>query len=143
MYFCYLSFWNRAWPFIWTNLNFFKSRMLCAKFGGLGEEDNKAKSLELDGQKDNWQSEKLTWAFDQLRWAIKRLSLIWEWNILLFVKIWIIFTQGWFVLRLIEIGPETLKKKILKTCKFFSVLHFSLPPYLKKKKIKVPYSFSL
>ena len=27
--------------------------MLCAKFGGLGEEDNKAKSLELDGQKDN------------------------------------------------------------------------------------------
>ena len=43
-YFVLTSPWKRAGPFIWTNLNFFHPRMLCAKFGwnrhsGSGEED--------------------------------------------------------------------------------------------------------
>ena len=43
-YFVIISPWNRAGPFIWTNLNPLHPRMLCAKFGwnwlsGSGEED--------------------------------------------------------------------------------------------------------
>ena len=46
MYFCHLviiSPWNRAWPFIWKNLNPLHPRMLCVKIGwnwpsGSGEE---------------------------------------------------------------------------------------------------------
>ena len=36
MYFCYfviISPWNRAWSFLWTNLNYLHPRMLCPKFG--------------------------------------------------------------------------------------------------------------
>ena len=36
LYFRYLviiSPWNKAWPFIWTNLNSLQPRNLCAKFG--------------------------------------------------------------------------------------------------------------
>ena len=32
-YFVIISFWERAWPFIWTNLNPLQPMMLCAKFG--------------------------------------------------------------------------------------------------------------
>ena len=43
-YFVIISPWKRAGPFIWTNLNPFHPRMLCAKFdlnwpSGSGEED--------------------------------------------------------------------------------------------------------
>ena len=43
-YFVIISPWKRARPFIWTNLNLFHLRMLCAKFGwnwpcGSGEKD--------------------------------------------------------------------------------------------------------
>ena len=65
--------WKRVGPCIWTNLNPFHPRMLCAKFGwnwfsGFGEEDENVKSLQTDGRTDRqtpddrW-SEKLTWAF--------------------------------------------------------------------------------
>ena len=52
-----ISPWNRAIPFIWTNLNPLHPRMFCAKFGwnwpsGSGEEDENVKSLQTDRQTD-------------------------------------------------------------------------------------------
>ena len=32
-YFVIISFWKRTGPFIWTNMNYIHSRMLCTKFG--------------------------------------------------------------------------------------------------------------
>ena len=45
-----ISPWKRAWPFIWTNLNFLHPRMPCHKFSWYwpcdsGEEDKNVKSL--------------------------------------------------------------------------------------------------
>ena len=79
LYFLIISSWKRAEPFIWTNLNPFHPRMLCANFGwnwpsGSGEEDENVKSLRQRQRQrkclwrqrlttDKFWSEKLTWAF--------------------------------------------------------------------------------
>ena len=81
MYFCYfviISSWKRAGPFIWTNLNPFFPRMLCAKFdwtwpSGSGEKmkmwkvyDNNTDNDAIDdndGQRTIFdQKSSLTWA---------------------------------------------------------------------------------
>ena len=68
LYFVIISPWERAGPFIWTNLNRLNPRMLCAKFGwnwfsGSGEEDENVKSLRQWWITDKFWSEKHTWAF--------------------------------------------------------------------------------
>ena len=88
---------NRAWPFIWINLNPFHPRMFYAKFGwnwpsGSREEVEDVKFTDWQ-MPDNRCSEKLTWAFSSgeprsvfpIRWWnfknfclwIKRGSCIW------------------------------------------------------------------
>ena len=75
-YFAIISTSKRAWPFIWTNMNCLWPRMLCAKFGWIGQwpvvsweeiEKCKKKSLKIkgqtDGQTDDRRLEKLTCSF--------------------------------------------------------------------------------
>ena len=50
-----ISFWERAWTFIWTNLDSLYPRMLCVKFGwnwpgGSGEDVKSVKRLQTDGR---------------------------------------------------------------------------------------------
>ena len=76
-YFIIISPWKRAGPFIWTNMNPLRPRMLCAKFGWnwpSGFEDENVKSLQRDGQTDGQTDDgrqvirKAHLSF-QLRWA--------------------------------------------------------------------------
>ena len=70
-YFAIIAPWDRAWPFIWTNLTLHYPIIFCAKLGwnwhsGSGEEEKNMKSLWWWWwTKDRifW-TEKLTWAFD-------------------------------------------------------------------------------
>ena len=97
--FCYLVFispWERAGSFIWTNLSPLLPRMLCAKFGwnwpsGSGEEDFLISSMyfhhfviisPLKGRDPS------------------------------FEQTWIPFTQEYFVPNLVEIDPVVLEKKM-------------------------------
>ena len=70
MYFLCFVF-ERAWPFIWTNLNPLHPRILCAKFGwnwpsDSGEEDENVKSLQTDDGRQVIRKAHLSF---QLRWA--------------------------------------------------------------------------
>ena len=92
-YFVIISPWERAWPFIWTNLNPLYPRMLCAKFGwnwpsGSGEKDENMKSLRRQRQRrqrqrrttDKFWSEKLTWAFGSGELKTPQLTSWYNWN---------------------------------------------------------------
>ena len=78
-YFVIISPWKRVGSFIWTNLNPFYPRMLCAKFvwnwpSGSGEEDENVKSLRRQLQQ-RWQRQRL-----QLRWVKRTTMLLRTWQ---------------------------------------------------------------
>ena len=82
---CILTFrlsspWQRAWPFIWLNLNPLFPKMLCAKFGwnwppGSGIDDENVNSLHMDEQTDNRQSEKLILELSSSELKTKQMKL--------------------------------------------------------------------
>ena len=49
-----ISLWQRAWPFIWTNLNHLYLRMLYVKYGGtwLGDSEEFNMLTDMDGHLD-------------------------------------------------------------------------------------------
>ena len=94
MHFCYfiiISPWERAWPFIWINLNPLHPKMLSAKFGwnwpsGSGGEDFKISLMHF--------------AFHNV--IISPWKRVWPFTL---------FTQGCFESSMDEIGPAVLEKK--------------------------------
>ena len=95
-YFLIISPWKRAGPFIWTNLNPFHPRMLCAKFGlnwtsGSGEED---------------------FLISSMYFHYFVIISPWKGQGPSFEQTWISFTQGCFMPSLVEIGKVVLEKKM-------------------------------
>ena len=94
-----LSHFEKRGPFIWTNLNPFNTRILCAMFGwnwhiGSGEDFlNFVNVLFL--------------AIFLTHYGKWQQSFSFDWT-------WYPFTQGCFVQSLVEIGPVVLEKKIFK-----------------------------
>ena len=122
----YLPF-EKAGPFIWTNLNPLHPGMLCAKFGwnwpiGSGEEDENVKSLQTDRQTDRqtdgrtdgrtdrqttddrW-SEKLTWAFssDELKTLISIKHVLW--NVRFSYQLFFLAYCGWILCNKFVMSP--------------------------------------
>ena len=88
--------WKKALPFIWTNLNLLRPRILCAKFG------------------KNWPGGSWEEDFLILSMYFRYFVIIsaWKRTWSSFVQTWIPSTYGCFVPSLIEIGPLVLEKKV-------------------------------
>ena len=104
-YFVIISPWKRMGPFIWRNLNPLHPRMHCAKIGW------------------NWLSGSR--AEDFLISSMYFCYFVYISSS--FEQTWIPFTQGCFVLTLVEIGLVVLEKRFLNLVDVFLLFHNYLP----------------
>ena len=91
------SSWRRTWPFIWTNLNSPNPSKLCASLVEIGRVVLERKIFQ----------------YFQYNFTFSLLYPLGKGGPWL-EHTWILSIQGCFVLKLVEIGPVVLEKKIFK-----------------------------